>query len=131
MEYSCVGLNDLCDEILMIIFKKLTNFQVLYSLQGINERLTRIVYDPIFTSHLSFVKWSLDNFINLFYSDTLLDRFCLQILPEICDKIKRLDLHSSSMKHVLRAADYPNLYYLGLFDITEESLGCLLTGNKL
>ncbi|CAF5041222.1 unnamed protein product, partial [Rotaria sp. Silwood1] len=37
----------------------------------------------------------------------ILDRFCLQILPEIHHNIKWLDLESSSMKHVLRTAHYP------------------------
>ncbi|CAF4563734.1 unnamed protein product, partial [Rotaria magnacalcarata] len=32
MEYTCVQLNDLPDEVLMIILKKLANMEVLYSL---------------------------------------------------------------------------------------------------
>jgi hypothetical protein len=38
MEYSRIQLNDLPDEILMIIFKKLANADVLYSLSGVNKR---------------------------------------------------------------------------------------------
>ncbi|CAF4381930.1 unnamed protein product, partial [Rotaria sp. Silwood2] len=40
----------------------------------------------------------------------MLDRFCLQILPEIHYKIKWLDLESSSMERILLATNYPNLY---------------------
>ncbi len=129
MENSCVGLNDLPDEILMIIFQKLNNFDVLYSFQGVNERLNEIVRDPIFASHLRFVKWFSHNFIDLFCCNMVLNRFCLQILPSIHDKIKWLDLESSSMKYVLHAADYPNLYGLGLYNINEESARCVFTGK--
>ncbi|CAF1357922.1 unnamed protein product, partial [Rotaria sordida] len=100
MEYSCIGLNDLPDEILMIIFKKFNNLDVLYSLQAVNQRLNQIIHDPIFTSGLTFVKWFSHNFINLISRDTILKRFCLQILPEIHDKIKWLDHESSLMKYI-------------------------------
>ncbi|CAF3169701.1 unnamed protein product [Rotaria sp. Silwood2] len=131
MEYSCVGLNDLPDEILMIIFKKMSNLEVLYSLQGVTQRLNKIVHDSIFTSRLTFVKWLSHNFIDLFCCNMILVRFCLQILPEIHDKIKWLDLESSSMKHVLRATDYPNLHTLGLYNINEELAQCLFTDETL
>jgi hypothetical protein len=34
---SCLGLNDLPDEILIYIFHKVNNFDVLYSFQGVNQ----------------------------------------------------------------------------------------------
>ncbi|CAF4861680.1 unnamed protein product [Rotaria socialis] len=40
-------------------------------------------------------------------------------------KIKWLDLESSSMKHILCGADYPDLYGLSLYNIKEETAGCL------
>ncbi|CAF3060492.1 unnamed protein product [Rotaria sp. Silwood2] len=127
MEYSCIGLNNLSDEILMIIFQKLNNIDVLYSFQGVNQRLNKIIHDPTFTSRWSFVKWLSGGFIDLFCSDIMLNRFCLKILPEIHDKIKWLDLESSSMKHVLHAINYPNLDTLGLYNINEESARSLFT----
>jgi hypothetical protein len=129
-EYSCVGFNDLPDEVLMIIFKKLNNLEVLYSLQGVNRRLNKIVQDSTFTSRLTFVKWCSDNFIDVLRCDMRLSRFCLQILPKIHDKIRWLDLESSSMKNVLSAANYPNLYGLGLYNIDEDSARCVFTGKK-
>ncbi|CAM4901499.1 unnamed protein product [Rotaria socialis] len=131
MEYSCIGLHDLPDEILMIIFKKLDNFDVLFTLHGVNERLNRLIKDSIFTSRLTFVEWMSNNFIDLISSDMILNRFRLQILPEIRHKIEWLDLESSSMKYVLRAAHYPNLYGLGLYNINEESVRCLFTDEIL
>jgi len=66
MEYSCVGLNDLSDEILMIIFQKLNNLEVPYSLQSVNQRLNKIIQDPTFIIRLTFVKWLSNNFKVLF-----------------------------------------------------------------
>ncbi|CAF1264653.1 unnamed protein product [Rotaria sordida] len=128
---SCIGLNDLPDEILMIIFKKLNNIDILYSFYGANQRLNKIIHDPTFTSCLTFVEWSLDNFIDLLSCKTILNQFCFRILPEIHNKIKWLGLESSSMKHVLRAAHYPNLDSLGLYNIDEESIRCLFTDETL
>ncbi|CAF4656270.1 unnamed protein product, partial [Rotaria sp. Silwood2] len=119
MKYSCIGLNDLPNEILMIIFKKLNNLDVLYSLQGFNQRQNQIIQDRIFTSRVTFVKWFSHNFIDLISCDTILNRFCSEILPEIRHRIQWLDLESSSMKYILCAAHYPNLYGLGLYNINE------------
>ncbi|CAF4909294.1 unnamed protein product [Rotaria sp. Silwood1] len=131
MEYLDIGFNDLPDEILMIIFQKLDNLDVFYSLQGVNQRINKIIQDRVFTNRLIFVKWLSDSFIDLICCDMILDRFCLQILPEIHHNIKWLDLESSSMKHVLRTAHYPNLRSLGLYNIHEESLQCLFTDEAL
>ncbi|CAF1485932.1 unnamed protein product [Rotaria sordida] len=123
MEYSCLGLNDLADEILMIIFKKLDNIEVLYSLLGVNQRLNKIVHDSVFTNSL-FLGSELRN-------DMIRDRFCSKILPEIHDKIEWLHLESSHMKHVLHATDYPNLYGLGLYNINENLVQCLFNDKIL
>ncbi|CAF4065283.1 unnamed protein product [Rotaria sordida] len=131
MNYSCVELNDLPDEILLIIFKELDNLELLYSFQGVNERLNKIIHDTIFTSRLSFLKWSLNECINKFPPHIILNRFCSQILPKIHMKIKWLDIESESMKDILYAADYPNLYALGLYNIEEETASCLFTDERL
>ncbi|CAM4987689.1 unnamed protein product, partial [Rotaria socialis] len=105
----------------------MNNIEVLYSLQVVNQRLNKLVQDSTFKSRLTFVKRCSDNFVDVFPSNLMLNRFCLQILPEVHDKIKWLDLESSSMKNVLCATDYPNLYGLGLYNINEESARCLFT----
>jgi len=87
MEYSCVQLNDLRDEILITIFKKLANIEVLYFLVGANKRLNKFVHDFGFTNNLPLLMSTSDGFV---YSlrDPILDRFCLHILPEIHQKNK-------------------------------------------
>jgi hypothetical protein len=130
MECSRIGLNDLPDEILMIIFQKLNNINVLHSFQGVNQRLDKIIHDPIFTSHFTSVEWLSQNFIDLSSCDTILNRFGSQILPEIHDKIQWLDLGSSSMKRVIRAGNYPNLDSLSLYHVDKESARSLFTGKR-
>ncbi|CAF2208551.1 unnamed protein product [Rotaria magnacalcarata] len=129
MKHSPVELNDLPDEILMIILKKLNNVQILYSLIGVNKRLNTIVHDPIFTSHLTLMRCFSDDSIDPL-PDPILDRFCLQILHEIHHKIQWLNLESSSMKRILLATNYPNLFGLGLYDIEIETALSLVIDIK-
>jgi len=128
MKHSSVELNDLPDEILMIILKKLSNVEVLYSLIGVNKRLHTIVHDPIFTNCLMLMKCISDESIDSL-PKSILDRFCLQILPEIHHQIKWLDLEPSSMKRILFATNYPILYGLGLYDIAIETVLSLFSGK--
>lgn len=131
MNRSCVQLNDLPDELLMIIFKKINNAEVLCSLFGLNQRLDSFLQDSTFTSRLSFLKWSSEKFLHIFSREMIFNRFCLQILPAVREKIQWLDVESSSMQQILSAADYPNLYGLGLFNIEEETVKSLFTGKKI
>ncbi|CAF4762566.1 unnamed protein product, partial [Rotaria sp. Silwood1] len=127
MNRSCVQLKDLPDELLIFIFKQMNNIEVFYTLFGINERLDLILQDSIFTNRLNFLKRSSKKFLNIFSPDIIFDRFCLQILPAVREKIQWLDVESSSLKQILCAADYPNLYRLGLFNIEEETIKSLFT----
>ncbi|CAF1147963.1 unnamed protein product [Rotaria sordida] len=126
MKYSFVQFNDLPDEILLIIFKKLDNAELLYSLIDVNKRLNKILCDSIFTSRLTLMTHLLNNSISPF-SDSLLGRFCLQILPKIYDKIEWLNLESSSMERILLSTNYPNLYGLGLYNMEVERAKYLFT----
>jgi hypothetical protein len=128
MKCACIHLNDLPDEILLIIFKKLTNTEVLYSLMGVNKRLNKIVYDSIFTSSVTLIScWSNDFLSPLPWP--VLDRFCLQILPSIHHKIKWLNIESSSIERVLLSTNYPNLSGLGLYNLDLGKTKQLFTGK--
>jgi hypothetical protein len=120
MEYSPVQLNDLPDEILLIILKKLEKLHVLCSLIGVNKRLNKIAHDSTFTSSLTlFDHLSYDSIYLL--SGSMLNRFYLKNLPEIHHKIKWLDIEVSSMERILLSADYPNLCGLGIYNIEMEN----------
>ena len=128
MEYSCIQMNDLPDEILMIIFKKLANAEVLYSLSGVNKRLNKIIHDSVFTNDLSLLMSTSDDLV-CSLSDLILDRFCSHILPKIHQKIQCLHLESLSMERILRATNYPSLYGISLHNIPAKTARDLFTGK--
>ncbi len=126
MEDSFIHLDDLPDEILMIIWNKLHEFEVLYSLIGVNKRLDAIVQDPTFTSDLTLIppRNDLKQFVN-----RILYRICDEVLPKIHDKIKCLNLESTFMDHILLAAEYPNLHKLAFYDLSSETARDLFNGK--
>ncbi|CAF2963815.1 unnamed protein product [Rotaria sp. Silwood2] len=125
---SCVRLNDLPDEILISIFKKLSNAEVLYYLLGVNKRINKIVHDYVFTNDLSLLMSTSDDLI---YSlpDLILDRFCSHILPKIHQQIQWLHLESRSMERILLATNYPNLYGISLHNIHAKTAMDLFTSK--
>lgn len=135
MEYSRDELNAFPDEVLLIIFRKLNNIQVLYSLFGINQRLNTIIQDSLFTSHLTLFERSTDpdGFISNYnihrLSDSIINRFCLEILPVLHHKIKWLDVEPTFVERVLRATKYPNLSGLGVYGVDIGTVISLFTSR--
>ncbi|CAF3844160.1 unnamed protein product [Adineta steineri] len=111
-----ISLPDLPTEILLFILKKLNNIEVLYSLLDVNnQRLDIIAQDKFFTTKLNFVMSQSINEISSISNSTL-NRFCFSILPRIHRDIKSLILDSNSMECILRAAYYPNLTNLEIYN---------------
>ena len=130
MDQSVVTLLGLPNELLLRIFKNLSNIDVLYSLFEVDHhQLHTIVLDKTFTESLNFVNtingdlWPIGNFI--------LDRLCTNILPKIGCKITSLTLHAKSMEAILLADDYPNLIELKLFCVTDKIASRYLTGRTI
>jgi len=130
MENSSLQLCDLPDEILLLIFKKIDNIPLLYSLFDIDKRLNSILYDSFFTNYLNLAGFCWENYIYRL-CDPILDRFCSEILPSIHHHIKQLDLEPTSIERVLCAANYPNLCVLGLYDLKIDTGKHLFTGKIL
>jgi hypothetical protein len=130
MNHSIIQLNDLPDEILLIILKKLWNIRVLYSLIGVNKKLDRIACDPVFTRCLSLVNGSSYNSI-VPLPHVVLHRFCSQILPRIHHQIEQLNLESSTMKRIFSTKNYHNLRELGLYKFHAKTAISLFTGKTL
>lgn len=128
MGHSITQLDHLPDEILLVILKKLDNDQVLYSLMGVNQRLSQLVHDEIFTSDLTLMKRSVDETISPL-SERILHRFFQEILPEIEQKIQWLNLESSSMEGIL-SRNYPNLHGLGLYNFQISSAAHFFTSMR-
>jgi hypothetical protein len=123
MNQCKIHLLDLPNEVLLIIFKKLDNVDVLYSLFRIqNERIDTLIEDRVFFTILNFKKISS-------ILDSKLDRFCTSILPQIHYCIKKLVLDTNSMERILLAGDYPNLITLELFNFGKEIVSRYLTGK--
>ncbi|CAF4475665.1 unnamed protein product [Rotaria socialis] len=107
MNRSNVHLLDLPDEILLMILKKLNNIDVLYSLLDVNNgRLNILAQENTFTNILKFPRR---------YTYSLIDRFCIDILPRIHHNVKCFIFHPFCMKRILLATDYPNLTELKIF----------------
>jgi hypothetical protein len=126
MNQSGVKLLDLSDEILLMIFKKLNNTDVLYSLLNINnERLNILAQEKIFSETLNFV--SSDNISSI--DQRKLDRFCIDILPRIHHNVKHFVLEPTSMERILLATNYPNLTELKIFNFKQEIALSYFTSN--
>jgi hypothetical protein len=125
-----VHLCDLPNEILLLILKKLDNVHVLYSLLGINnQRLHTLVQQEIFSNILNFlpILQSTDDISSI--SCSILDRFCISILPRIHQNVKSLTLESDSIECILRAGNYPNLTKLKLFNFNKSIVSRYFMGK--
>jgi hypothetical protein len=121
MSRSNINLLDLPDEILLIILKKLSNIDVLYSLLDINiGRLDIIIQEKTFTNILNFT--CIDN-------DSLLNRFTTDILPKINHNVLCFILEPVFMERILLATVYPNLTELKLFDFDQQIALKYFTGK--
>ncbi len=125
-----VHLLDLPNEILFLILRKLGNVDVLYSLVGINnQRLENIAQQQIFTNILNFacMSQSTDKISSI--SASILDRFCISILPRIHINVKSLILEFASMERILRSANYPNLTEFKIFNFNKEIVSRYFIGK--
>jgi hypothetical protein len=129
MEDLSIKIDTLSDEILILILRKLSNIEVLYSLIGVNQRLNRIAYDSIFVNNLTLFERSSNGSIQPL-PHSRFERFFREILPSIHHKIKWLNLESTSMENTLLAATYPDLHGLGLYGIDVENALSLFTGRS-
>jgi hypothetical protein len=113
MNDSVLSILDLPDEILLIIFKKLSNIDVLYSLMGIHEKLDNVVCGNDFTRVVDLLM------ISSYEADdsrpeAIPDRFLTQILPRIHDHVEHLTIDTCFFERVFHTGNYPNLRKLNL-----------------
>ncbi|CAF3077094.1 unnamed protein product, partial [Rotaria sp. Silwood2] len=52
----------------------------------------------------------------------VISRICSNILPQIHSQVHKLTVEEYSMKQILLAANYPQLYSLSLFNFQEVTL---------
>lgn len=127
---SKIRLLDLPNELLLNIFKRLSNMDVLYSLSGTNnERLNLLVQSEIFTNTLNFVSNDADTICSV--NDLILDRFCLNILPIVRHNVRYLIVEVTNMDRILSAGEYPNLMKMKIFNLNENILSRYVTSKKM
>ena len=129
MNQSIVNIADLPDEILLHILKKLNHFDVLHSLVGINEKLDRVACDVSFTRLVDLMTIE-SNQVTDSRSNVILDRFCMEILPRIHDKVESLTLQACFLPCILRAANYLHLRKLVVINLN-FSMACHLFNGRL
>ena len=78
MNDSLVSIVDLPDEILFIIFNKLNNLDLLYSLVGVNQKLDNVVCDTNFTRSIDLTTIK-SNETGHSRTNEIFDRFCMHI----------------------------------------------------
>ncbi|CAF1385097.1 unnamed protein product [Rotaria sordida] len=65
------------------------------------------------------------------FNDKILSRICDKILCRIYNQINTLTVEQYSIKRILRAANYPQLYSLSLVNFEEEILNQYLTDDSI
>ncbi|CAF3421382.1 unnamed protein product, partial [Rotaria sp. Silwood2] len=82
----------------------------------------------MFTNNLTLYWYESNDSIDRL-TNSILDRFCWEILPKIDHKIKWLTLDSLLIKRVVRSGNYPNLYGLSIYNIDMETVSDLFIDN--
>jgi len=98
----------------------------------INERFDILLQNNVFTNTLNLTRRSLtddDDICSL--DNSIIDRFCINILPRIHHNVTDLILESMSMRRILLACNYPNLTYLKLFNFGQAIVLSYFTGKYL
>ncbi|CAF0916405.1 unnamed protein product [Adineta steineri] len=103
---------DLPDEMIIKIWNNLNNIDVLYSFVGVNKRFDKLVRALVYTRSIQLAEK--DSKTNKYcpLPDLIIDRYCLDILPQIHQYIECLILEPFSIERILLSTMYPRLHKL-------------------
>ncbi len=104
---------------------------VLYSLVDVNRRFDRLALDSLYIRDLNMTNaMTIKSLCNQTFSiDTqVLSRICQKILSRIHHQVQKLPVEEYSMKQILAAVSYSQLYSLTFINFQEEILYQYLTG---
>jgi hypothetical protein len=128
MNSLIIRLLDLPNEILLIILKKLDSINVLYSFIDIGvERLELLAQNKIFTNTINLTSTDSGHICSV--NNSILDRFCIDILPQIQCSIRYLIVEATAMERLALTDDYPNLTKLKIFQFNKVVVSLYFTGN--
>ncbi|CAF3510964.1 unnamed protein product [Rotaria sp. Silwood1] len=95
---------------------------VLYSFVDINERLNRLILDPLYIRNLDMTMKSLPDDISSI-SNQVLNRICKKILSRIHYHVNKLIVEPHSIVHILLNVNfYPQLFSLSFVNFYEKIL---------
>ena len=122
---------DLPDEILLIIFKELPMVDVLSFLADVHPRLNALAHDFLYVRRLdltgvSTIKSRCSDLCPT--ADEVLSRLVTNTLPRLHSQVHQMTVESDSIKEIIAAATYPQLYSMSLRHFKEEFLLHRLTG---
>jgi hypothetical protein len=111
---------DLPDEMIIKIWNNLNNIDVLFSFIGVNKRFDKLVRDPLYTRSIQLTEKNSKT--NKYYSlpDSTINRYCLDILPQIHQYIECLILEPFWMERILLSCHYSRLRKLILTKIDRD-----------
>ncbi|CAF4211999.1 unnamed protein product [Rotaria sordida] len=106
---------------------------VLYSLVDVNQRFDRLVVDPLTIRNLNMTSRTIKSMYDQTFSidDEVLSKICEKILCRIDHQVNRLTVEQYSIKRILVAANYPQLYSLSLINFEGKILSEYLTGDSI
>ncbi|CAF5066920.1 unnamed protein product, partial [Rotaria sp. Silwood1] len=106
--------------------------EVLYSLVNVNRRFDRLALNCLYINNLNMIDTMT---INSFYEQPcsidaqVISKVSDKILPRIHSQVHKLTIEEFSIKPILLAANYPQLYSSSLINFQEEMLYQHLTGT--
>ncbi|CAF4135515.1 unnamed protein product [Rotaria sordida] len=104
---------------------------VLSSIVDVNQRFRRLVLDSLYIRDLNITSIMNINSHKTSINTQVLSRICSNILPQIHSQVHKLTVEQDSMKQILHAANYPQLYSLSLVNCHEVTLHRYLTSDLI
>jgi hypothetical protein len=106
---------------------------VLYSLVDVNERFDHLILNSYYLRNLNMVSVEIKSYFDRIFSTDkrVLKRICNKILPRIHQQVEELIVEQYSMKRILHAVNYPQLYSMSLINCRAKILLKYLTGIVL
>jgi hypothetical protein len=122
-----INILDLPNEMLLSIFNKLSNIDILYSLVDVNQRFDQLVLNSLYIHDLDFTSNLLlggnrDDFYVRF------NRICENIVPRICHQINKLTLGEDSINRIINKFYFPQLHSLSFNSISSWRLSLYFLG---
>lgn len=119
MNRSITSIIDLPNEIILTIWDYLNQIDILHSFIGINNRFNKLARRIFYNCSIQLIQTNSEGGI-CSLPDSILDRYCFDILPQLSSDIQCLTLEPQSMERILLATNYPRLKKLILLNLDQQ-----------